>query len=117
MSDLVIRGPVWVLDTPTNRAAAESIWATGQYSNHLDAVTVFRSTSDASPEDSLIWELDTIDLHHGFHSADPPYTVIEVIGTGDNERIRNELSRYGFIEFKSTAEGLHAVRPLPIAAE
>jgi hypothetical protein len=44
----------------------------------------------------LLAELDTIDLHHGSYSADPPYTVLEVLGTPLTAKAKNELSAYGF---------------------
>ena len=58
-------------------------------------------------------ELDTIDLHHGPHSANPPYTVLEVFGTTLNDRIKAELSQYGFDKFDATSVGFSAVRPMP----
>ena len=61
----------------------------------------------------LIDELDTIDLHRGVYSADPAFTVIEIIGTPLSEGIKIALSEYGFDEFKETTEGFRAVRPLP----
>jgi len=100
-------------DTPKNRAAAQKIWAVHANRSHLDGVTTFKTGDDSSREDALINELDTIDLHHGTHSADPPYTVLEVIGVVMSERLKTELSQFGFDEFEATAEGFRAVRPLP----
>ena len=73
------------------------------------------SASDSSPEDSLINELDTIDLHHGTYSTDPSFTVLEVIGAVMSERIKNGLSEFGFHEFQTTADRFRAVRPPPSA--
>ena len=61
----------------------------------------------------LINELDTIDLHHGTHSANPPYTVLEVIGTGISAKLKAEVSQFGFDEFQETLQGFRAVRPMP----
>ena len=113
LSELVRMGPVWVLDTQMNRQAADSIWSEGRHHNHLDGITVFKSNKGGCPEECFLCVLDTIDLHHGVYSADPPYTVLEVVGTPSTERIRNELSQFGFTEFQSTSEGLRAIRPLP----
>ncbi len=111
--DLARTGPVWIVDTPLNRTAAQRIWTVDPNRGHLDGVTTFETGDDSSPEDSLINELDTIDLHHGTYSADPPYTVLEVIGAGMSERVKTGLSEFGFNEFQSTTEGFRAVRPLP----
>jgi hypothetical protein len=44
-------------------------------------------------------ELDKIDLHLGSHSANPPYTIPELLGAPLSDRIKAELSQYGFDEF------------------
>jgi len=113
LSDLARTDPVWIVDTPNNRAAAQKIWAVHANRSHLDGVTTFKTGDDCSREDTLINELDTIDLHHGTYSANPPYTVLEVIGVVMSERVKAELSEFGFDEFEATAEGFRATRPLP----
>ena len=40
---------------------------------------------------------DTIDMHHGIYSADPPYTVICVIGAALTATVRAAVSPYGSI--------------------
>jgi hypothetical protein len=110
--ELVANGPVWIVDTPTNRAVAQKIWTADPNRSHLDGITTFK-TDGPSPETALIDQLDTIDLHHGTYSANPPYTVLEIIGTTISERTKAELSQFGFNQFQGTAEGFRAVRPLP----
>ena len=106
-------GPVWIVDTPQNRAAAQNLWAVNPNRNHLEGATTFKAGQDCSNEETLINELDTIDLHHGSYSADPPYTVLEVIGVRLSDKLENELSRFGFNQFRATTEGFGAVRPVP----
>jgi hypothetical protein len=113
LSQLIAQGPVWVVDTPTNRAVAQKIWSADPNRSHLDGITTFKTGSASSPEDALLCELDTIDLHHGVHSANPPYTVVEVIGTSISDRLRCELSQFGFDQFEATPQGFRAMRPLP----
>jgi hypothetical protein len=115
LSELAQTGPVWIVDTPLNRTAAQKTWAVDPNRSHLDGVTTFKTGDDSSPEESLINELDTIDLHHGTYSADPPYTVLEVIGAEMSETVKTGLSEFGFNEFQATADGFRAVRPLPSA--
>jgi len=113
LAELAQRGPVWIIDTVANRIAAQQIWAANPNRSHLDGVTTFKFDKRISSEDILINELDTIDLHHGAYSANPPYTVLEVIGTGITARLRIELSQFGFDEFHETAQGFRAVRSTP----
>ncbi len=111
--ELAQTGPVWIVDTPGNRNVAQQIWASNPNRSHLDGVTTFKFGEGSSSEDILANQLDTIDLHHGTYSANPPYTVIEVIGTGISARLMAELSPFGFDEFQETSQGFRAVRPIP----
>lgn len=106
-------GPVWIADTPANRSVAQEIWAVRPSRSHLDGVTTFKVPEGTSSEDMLINELDTINLHHGPYSVNPPYTVLEVIGTAITARLKAELGEYGFDDFQETAQGFRAVRPVP----
>ena len=77
-------------------------------------MTTFKSEA-GSPENALLDEFDTIDLHHGPYSANQPYTVLEVIGTSLTEKVKAELGQYGFDEFCSTMTGFRAVRPVQLS--
>jgi len=112
VSDLARTGPVWIVDTPLNRIAVQKV-AVHPSHGHSEGITTFKSDDACSSEDTLINELDTIDLHHGSYSADPPYTVLDVIGAVLSERLRTELSQFGFDDFQPTTEGFRASRPLP----
>ena len=112
LAELAQAGPVWIVDTPPNRAAAESFWAANPDRINLNGVTTFKFEVDSSPEQILINELDTIDLHHGMYSANPPYAVIQVIGASLGEALRSKLPELGFNEFETTNEGFRAVRSL-----
>ncbi len=108
-------GPVWIVDTPENRAAARQIWVANPNGSQLAGVTTFRCCEGSSSEDILINELDTIDLHHGIYSANPPYTIVEVIGTKISNSLKGKLAEFGFGKFEPTPEGFRAMRPLPEA--
>jgi hypothetical protein len=112
LADLPLGRPVWIVDTPMNRLVTERLWAESADSSHLTGMTIFTWNAAAGREATLIDELDTVDLHHGVHSADPPYTVLEVVGTPLTQKIKDALSEFGFDEFDATAEGFRAVRPL-----
>jgi hypothetical protein len=60
-----VQAAVWIVDTPKNRVVAQSIWSADASRSHLVGVTTFKARDDSSPEDALIHELETIDLHHG----------------------------------------------------
>ena len=113
LDPLAQNGPVWIVDTDANRVVAQHIWADAPNRSHLEGVTTFKFLEDSSPEDILVNELAQIDLHHGVHSANPPYTVIEVIGAGISDKVKESLSEFGFNHFETIPEGFRATRPLP----
>ena len=113
LAELAEIGPVWIVDTPANRTAAQQIWAAHPNRSHLEGVTTFKFPDGRSPEDILINELDTIDLHHGIYSANPPYTVIEVIGTKISDNVKSRFAEFGFDQFEPMPQGFRAIRPLP----
>jgi hypothetical protein len=110
LSDLEKGVPVWIVETPTNKPVAQRIRNERPDESHLTGITTFNDLPSLSPEEMLLDKLDTIELHHGSHSADPPYTVIEVLGTGFSANARNVLSEYGFSEFKANSMGFTATR-------
>ena len=105
--------PVWIVSSPTNRASAQRLWKELPTENHLTGITTLTDSDTSSTEELLLSQLDMIDLQHGIHSANPPYTILEVIGTLITERIKSELAQFGFNEFQPLAKGFCAVRPLP----
>jgi hypothetical protein len=113
---LLESGPVWAVDSPANRNVAQEIWKEFPSRSHLDGITIFSTGEVASHEEALIAEFDTIDMHHGIYSADPPYTIVRVIGNSLTVGLRAVLSPYGFDSFAITDEGFRASRPLPQTA-
>ncbi len=107
----IARGiPVWIIDSPTNRDFVEKVWREHPEHSHLKGITIFNSPEDASAERSLLGQLDTIDLHHGAYSADPPYSELEVIGVVLTEAIQTALEQTGFKEIHPTDSGFRAVQ-------
>jgi len=110
LSELERGVPVWIVDTPTNKPVAQRLWNERPDEDHLTGITTFNDPNSLSPEELLLSHLDTIELHHGSHSADPPYTVIEVFGTQLTANAKNVLSEYGFTVFQVTSTGFTASR-------
>ena len=106
--------PIWIVDSPVNRAVAQRRSRETPEDNHLTGVTLFSGKDDASPERLLLGELETIDLHHGVFSHDPAWTILEVLGSPLTVAVEAALSQYGFDQFERTASGLRATRPEPM---
>jgi hypothetical protein len=111
LSNLVQGVPVWIVDTQTNKPVVERLWKERPDEGHLTGITTFNDLASLSPEDSFLSHLDTIELHHGVYSADPPYTILEVFGTQLTDNAKSVLSEYGFDRFQITSAGFVTSRP------
>lgn len=106
--------PVWIVDTPSNKPVAQRLWKERPNESHLTGITTFNDMESSSPDELLIEELDSVDLHHGVHSADPPYAVLEVLGTQLTDSAKHALAAYGFEEFHENSTGFTAIRREPV---
>jgi len=52
--ELLETGPVWVIESATNRESAQEIWAAFPDRDHLNGVTVFNAKGDQPPAQILI---------------------------------------------------------------
>ena len=96
LEKLAFHTPVWMVDTPANRTAAEAAWLQAVEWPHI-SVTLFRP---------LDWQplLDQIALHHD------RFDVIEAIGTELTPLVREALEHAGFVRIEPTVHGFRARR-------
>jgi hypothetical protein len=111
VSELEKGVPVWIVDTPTNKPVVQRFWSERSGEDQLTGITTFNDVASLSSEDLLLSHLDTIELHHGVYSADPPYTVLEVFGTELTDNAKSVLSEYGFDKFQIISTGFVTSRP------
>jgi hypothetical protein len=108
---------VWIVDTPANTPAARRLWKERPESSHLTGITTYNGQKkggiDASPEENVLNQLSSIDLHHGPYSTKRPYVQLEVIGTPLSDKLKIALAEYGFREFSTTSEGFLTTREDP----
>lgn len=95
LEKLSFHTPVWLLDTPANREAAEHAWHAAIEWPHI-SVTLFR-------EDDWRVLLDQISLRDRFD-------VIEAIGAALTPAARDALEGAGFVRTEETAGGFRARR-------
>ena|ERR1700683_2648684 len=105
--------PVWIVESPDNKPVVQRLWQEHTSESHLEGITIFADSVGLSAEEILLGELDTIDLHHGIRSANPPYTVLEIVGVNLTVSVKTELVSLGFDDFQSTSTGFIATRPEP----
>lgn len=97
LEKLAFRTPVWLVDTPANRSAAEDAWRDAVEWPHI-SVTLFRAHDD--------WKtlVDEIELRERSLEA------LEVIGKSLTDETRAVLVAAGFTRFDDTANGFRARR-------
>jgi hypothetical protein len=110
LAALPVDEAVWIIDTPENTPVAHRLWKERPAANHLTGITTFRPGPSLSAEEELISQLATIDLHHGHYSADPPYSVLEVLGCPSSDPVRVALQEFGLAVQSTTSDGFIAVR-------
>ncbi len=110
LCELAARMPVWIVDTPVNRSAAEQHWAGHPMSTHLDGVTTFTVDLAGTAEAWLVGILADVDLHHGYYSHDPAYSAIEIYGASLTPEVREALAEYGLMAFAERSGGFVATK-------
>ncbi len=103
LRDLAFRLPVWIVDTPENRAAVEALTPFTHEWPQVSMTLVRASTDPAAEEWSTL--ISQIVLHQG-RTLDS----IEVIGTVFSGVAGAAFSTAGFREIAETAEGFRAKR-------
>jgi hypothetical protein len=105
LRDLPKGEPAWILDTPINRQACQGNSSEDTPNSHLVGYTLFKYSTEDSPEEMLLSLLENIELHHGELSHAPPYSILNVIGVKWSGNIATRLAEFGFTTHKETAEG------------
>lgn len=110
LAGLPVDAAAWVIDSPENTPVAHRLWKERPAADHLTGITTFRPAPSLSAEEELLSQLATIDLHYGHCSADPPYSVLEVLGCSPSDRLRVALEEFGFAVESASSNGFIAVR-------
>jgi len=102
--------PVWVVASPANEAVSDRLRRGRPPISHLTGITTFRPGPISHPDQDLVAILGILDLHHGGHSADPPYSALEVVGCHPTGAIHSALAEFGFSVVSLTSKGFVAER-------
>ena len=100
---------VWIVDSSANSPVAQRLWQ-ARLAGHVHDITTFQAASGSAPETDLIDALDTVDLHHGRFSANPPYSRLRVIGCRPTEAVCAAIAQLGFRVVGSSEQGFDAIR-------
>jgi len=100
LKKLAFRMPVWIVETPENRLAAQEAWHMAEEWPQID-VTVFKGAPGNREE--WVGKIEMIDMH-------VEITTLEVIGSEMTLPARAALTEVGFDRFESTNDGFRAKR-------
>lgn len=102
LEKLSFHTPVWLADTPENRAAAEIAWQRAIEWPHI-SVTLFRSPAEGDRDDWRVL-LDQVALHE--RSVD----AIEAFGAPLTDVARAAIADAGYTRFEETPNGFRVRR-------
>jgi len=102
LKKLAFRMPVWILETPENRVAAQDTWHMAEEWPQVD-VTIFNGAP--SKREEWAAQIGMIDLHVRI-------STLEVIGSEMTLPARAALTELGFDRFETTREGFRAKRTI-----
>lgn len=106
LAALAQQGPVWVIDTPANRAAVERMRAETPGRD----VTLFTAPAGSSAEAACAEVLGMVELHHGPYSRHPPCATVEVFGASASMDVRAALAAEGYAVTVEREGGFVATR-------
>jgi hypothetical protein len=109
--ELAGRVHVWLIDTPANRAAANVVTGSEDGVNSAEhGVTTFSASATEPPDAIVASMLEIIDLHHGRYSHSPPWSMLEVYGTGATPQLLAALADRDFTNISPLPDGFRASR-------
>ncbi len=108
LEQLAERMPIWAVDTPPNRAVAKRLWELRGGADAFQGITLFRVADERDAEGNCVNVIDQVDLHHGVYSSGSKIASLTVIGATPSDRLREELSAYGFVALEATSDGFVA---------
>lgn len=102
--------PVWIIESDLNTPVVERLRQERIGESHLQGITTFKQKLNSTTEEQVICMLEQVDIHHGEFSAEPPYSILEVIGCIATDEMRQELQEYGLGISEITGAGFIATR-------
>ena len=107
LSQLAAGVPIWIADTPPNRAAVERIrnGAPG------GGTTTFRVDPAGTPDEWTASILGAVVEHHGGRSQEPPVDTLELHGVVVTDALRAALAAHGFTDVTGNGEVMTARVP------
>ena len=110
LASLADRAAVWVVDSPANRPAIESLWTARRTRAAAYDITVFRTIPGLTAEEHVEGVLRSAQRHAEADEPLPPVGRVEVYGAALTDTMREMFQRHDYSRIESTADGFSARR-------
>lgn len=108
LQQLAERMPVWIVDSPGNRAAIEGEWTRRRRDGVERELSVFRLIDGLSPADHIVALLRAIDAAHGPAAQESPFTTLLVCGATPDPQLAAAIRSAGGSTPHATSDGFSA---------
>ncbi len=110
LATLAARAAVWIVDSPGNRPAIESLWTARRTRGAEYDVTVFRTIPGLSPEEHVDGVVRSVEKQAGPDERDATVRAIEVYGGDMTAAMRSAFHARGFTTLEPLDDGFRAQR-------
>ena len=101
---------VWVVDSPANRPAIESLWTARRTRGAEYDVTVFRTIPGLSAAEHVDGVVRSVERHRSSDDDTPHVGAIEVYGTEASDAMRATFESHGYARLEPIDDGFRAHR-------
>lgn len=108
LASLAARAAVWIVDSPENRPAIESLWTARRTRGAEYDVTVFRTIPGLSPEEHVDGVVRSVEKQVDPDDTDATVRAIEVYGGDMTDAMRSTFHARGFTTLESLGDGFRA---------
>ena len=116
LASLADRAAVWIVDSPGNRPAIESLWTARRTRGASYDVTVFRTIPGLTPEQHVEGVLQSLARDVEVNEPLAPVGSLEAYGVELTDGIRSTLGSHGYGQLDPTTDGFRARRGPGVAA-
>jgi len=110
LASLAARAAVWIVDSPENRPAIESLWTARRTRGAEYDVTVFRTIPGLSPEEHVDGVVRSVEKQVDPDEPGATVSAIEVYGGDMTDAMRSAFHARGFTTLEPLADGFRAQR-------
>lgn len=108
--EIAARHDAWVVPSDANRTVVEQIWKERKGESEGPSITIWSAPTPAVTEQDWLAILDTIEVHHGPFSCEPPLDTLSVYGASVTTPITDALRELEYELVKPTGLGFIAFK-------